>query len=792
MLVLAFCPLALLAQQAPEPPRTSASGTTAVSGTAASNADEQVYVLDEFRVEGKTDASNIKTDETLGAMRINTRLIDSPISVSVLPAQFINDFMLEEVGDQLSYIAGGNLAIEPQSGTGGYEYLRGFKPAYYRNGFRSLGIAETVNLERVEFIKGPLAATFGLAEPGGLVNYITQRPLRKYNISLKANYGSYDYQRYEAHVNTGPIVSNKLFGRVDVSYVDKDGFQDFTWLKRFAMSAALTWQPTPDTTVNVEFERLRMAQNRGDTGIRMSLGAGTFTNPFTGAPSVGTIVGGIYDLLEKAGFNQLGPNFIQTRVNATADLRIEHRINSFMSLRANFQYWSRPYEEWIYAPGSATSAEAGGYYYITSSAQRFGSSGNPRTPYHENDKSTSKLGQVDLTTAFNLGPTAHKLLATCDFSDNSSHNMGYHMDASVPSPVPFIYPENPDWTDFDRSLLTVPAMDQSLKRTILGYLLSDRMAVGKWALLFASIRYDHLITQYADTIQWNMSGDKNNIEKSYSLGGNLKINGDKLAFFGNVSSSYQLSTVVDLGTGELQDDVHATGYEAGFKGEMLDGKAYWTLSAYRIDRKNVPQTNQDFSVNGGNPAGMAEYIGTGWERSNGLELEVYADINPEWSLMLAGSYMHAFTVVPAPTDPARAGVPLSREPRRAGSATVTRSFKSGPLSHLKIGASARYTDSYVAEFGLAGSQVAGANATAANNYGITRNIVINYGNATHIEEVRPAAQLYDMYVSYWFNMGRYRHIVNFSVKNLFDKEWYSASGRLCDGRTFYLSYTVKY
>jgi outer membrane receptor protein involved in Fe transport len=325
---------------------------------------------------------------------------------------------------------------------------------------------------------------------------------------------------------------------------------------------------------------------------------------------------------------------------------------------------------------------------------------------------------------------------------------------------------------------------------MVGYLLSDRMAIGKWALLFGSIRYDHIITQYADAIQTNMSGDKNNIETSYSVGGNFKLNGDKLALFGNVSTSFQPSTTVDLGTGQLQDDVHAIGYEAGFKGEMLDGKAYWTLSAYRIDRKDVPQANPHNPD--GTTFGVAQYIGTGWERNNGIELEVYADINPEWSLMLAGSYMHAFTVVPAPGDEARAGVPLLREPRRSGSATVTRTFKSGPLSHLKIGASVRYTDSYVAQFGTAGSQVTGADATAANNYGITRNLVLNYGPTNRIEEVRPAAQVYDMFVSYWFNMGRYRHSINFSIKNLFDKVWYSAGGRLNDGRTYYVSYTLKY
>ncbi len=144
------------------------------------DATDSVYTLSEFVVNTPPEDRSFKTDETLGAMRITTAILDTPINVSVIPRQFMEDFLLVQDLDIMAHVAGAGLIGEPQYGTANTR-IRGFSVPYYRNGFSRIGTGEVVNMERVEIIKGPLAATFGRANPGGLVNYITN--------ALQLNYG---------------------------------------------------------------------------------------------------------------------------------------------------------------------------------------------------------------------------------------------------------------------------------------------------------------------------------------------------------------------------------------------------------------------------------------------------------------------------------------------------------------------------------------------------------------------------------------------------------------------------
>lgn len=192
------------------------------SAQAAPDDDEntEVVVLPEFAVSTSTGDGAIRADETLGALRTSTLLIESPITVSVLTPEFVEAFMLDSEHDQVSFVAGGSALGEWQTGAGS-AYLRGFNTGYFRNGFARWGYNATVNVERVEYIKGPLAATFGRSAPGGVINYITKRAQRKPAYSLYFNTGSYGYENVQMSA-TGPVSKN-LFYRVDFEYRDVGG-----------------------------------------------------------------------------------------------------------------------------------------------------------------------------------------------------------------------------------------------------------------------------------------------------------------------------------------------------------------------------------------------------------------------------------------------------------------------------------------------------------------------------------------------------------------------------------------
>ena len=78
----------------------------------------------------------------------------------------------------------------------------------YRNGFRiSANQSETVNLERLEVLKGAAAMLYGRIEPGGMLNLVTKKPLDIPYYSLQQQFGSYDLYRTTLDA-TGPVPGN--------------------------------------------------------------------------------------------------------------------------------------------------------------------------------------------------------------------------------------------------------------------------------------------------------------------------------------------------------------------------------------------------------------------------------------------------------------------------------------------------------------------------------------------------------------------------------------------------------
>ena len=88
--------------------------------------------------------------------------------------------------------------------------IRGFlnNQVVYRDGFRidtgDSGKHETADIEQIEVLKGPASILYGRMEPGGLINYITKKPLPDSHYALQQQFGSFASYRTSLDA-TGPI-----------------------------------------------------------------------------------------------------------------------------------------------------------------------------------------------------------------------------------------------------------------------------------------------------------------------------------------------------------------------------------------------------------------------------------------------------------------------------------------------------------------------------------------------------------------------------------------------------------
>jgi iron complex outermembrane receptor protein len=116
---------------------------------------------------------------------------------------------------------------------------------------------DTWNLDRIEILKGPASVVYGEGALGGAINFVTKRPLREDHVTTDAllSVGSYNTLR-TAVGSGGPLGSDKLHYRVDLSYQNSDNYAGvqrapYTY---WNWTSALLYDAAPNLNVELSFD----------------------------------------------------------------------------------------------------------------------------------------------------------------------------------------------------------------------------------------------------------------------------------------------------------------------------------------------------------------------------------------------------------------------------------------------------------------------------------------------------------------------------------------------------------
>ena len=169
------------------PRPTATPAPTATGGTTSTAPNDQVVQLSEFQVSEKSSTNNYIASETMSGSRVNTKIVELPYSIVNLNSEFFNDFNIEILDENMTYI-GGLTGIN----IGGSFNLRGFAAtSQLKDGFYRLGRYGLSNIDRVEVIRGTEASVYGRSSPGGMVNFISLQPMTEDQQRLTVSEGSY-------------------------------------------------------------------------------------------------------------------------------------------------------------------------------------------------------------------------------------------------------------------------------------------------------------------------------------------------------------------------------------------------------------------------------------------------------------------------------------------------------------------------------------------------------------------------------------------------------------------------
>jgi outer membrane receptor protein involved in Fe transport len=253
----ACLPAALAQSVAPGP---------AVNATPA----KEVVELNPFVISESTDTGYAPT-ETLSGTRLRTAAKDVASAISIISAEMLTDLGALNFTDVLDFLPStaryqsneGDLDNNGQR-TGNPYTVRGFRSdSLTTNFFTAMTPIDSYNTSRLTFTRGPNSILFGVGNPGGGLDIVTNTPsLQKNSHSLSLRIDSFD--SYRAALDSSVVlVPRKLGLRVDVLREDRRRFVEPTKAQRSSAFAALTYRPRPTTTITFNAESSRIRQKIG-------------------------------------------------------------------------------------------------------------------------------------------------------------------------------------------------------------------------------------------------------------------------------------------------------------------------------------------------------------------------------------------------------------------------------------------------------------------------------------------------------------------------------------------------
>jgi len=584
-------------------------------------------------------------EEASTATKTNTRLLETPQAVTVIPRALIQDQGAQKVEDIIRNSAGVN--IGGFFGEWDYYRIRGFDVGYtatYLDGLLldSAPGEEPWALEQVEVVKGPASTLYGQGPLGGLVNLVSKKPKPENFAEVQFSLGS--FESYETAIDAGWVAnsSNSLYARVVGFYRQADSFVDFASSERIYIAPSLTWEIGPDTKLTL------LLSYKVDTD-----------NLAYALPARGTILPNAHGRLplnRYIGNPELGNG--ETERTFRLGYQFEHQFNEHLSLRQNFRYY------WLYSTSSNLSYPAE----LLEDDRTLGLAGYANVARYDGFRIDTALDGK-----FETWGIKHTVTAGVDYRFSQER---YDQRDAVDLVYLDIY--NPNYGAMPKyvygpSYLSKDSYDD------LGFYFQEQAKFFDQVTLTAGVRYDR--SSYdAHPGDYDDEAVTPKVGLTYEF-----VKG--VALYANYSQSYnpQWSSTDALGNPVKPET--GENWEAGLKFNLFGGKWTGLISVYDLTRQNVATDN----ISTPDPT---DAIVTGEQRSRGFEFETAARLAPGLDFTAAYSYIDAKitndNVLPV-------GSRIVAVPEHSVNAWLKYTIQEGPLKGLGFGVGGRYYTQQVAD-----------------------------------------------------------------------------------------------
>jgi iron complex outermembrane receptor protein len=633
----------------------------------SSNAIQEVEVL------GRQETT-YKSDYSLVGTRTSTDLIDVPQSISTVTKELMEDRQAYRLTDVVKNVAGVTQYSHYDDFTirgfrngyeSGFRLLNGLRSGFsYGNAFTQAPL--TVNLERVEVLKGPGAALFGDINPGGTINMVTKKPLATERKAVTFSTGSFNTMRATADF-TGPLTDKQnVLYRVNAGYEKSNTFRDVNDTRTLMLAPTVTFLVTDKTTLNAE---LVYTHSDGylDRGLPIK------SND-------------LFAVARSFTLSQPSDYFRTTTYYLNASLN--HKFNNWLSFNAS--YLDFTYNENLSEHRTLNS------YDNSDPTKPRNSIMNLRYFDRRGEEYTKNLSAYFVAN-HNTGSVAHKVVVGGDYirfntdKESAMFEARQRIATTVSGTtitqrvVPLQFDlNNPTYEIRDPSTYirrATPAFFTDYINSIYhttGLYVQDQIEVTPRLGVLLGARYE----LFADERDYGDGSTNIQQTKFLPRAGLTYALRENLNYFASYSAGFRplrpelIRFPERYGRSEPFSPETSYQLETGFKGEFFDRALFATVAAYQIERHNQLVNTGSLTA-----AGAAIYR-QNQARSRGVEVELTGNILPNFSLNANYSLNH--TEVLEADLAAEKGQPLANAPQNSGGIWAKYTFLTPTLRGLGV------------------------------------------------------------------------------------------------------------
>ncbi|AOT07062.1 TonB-dependent siderophore receptor [Pseudoalteromonas luteoviolacea] len=531
---------------------------------------------------------------------------ETPQSISVLDANFIEYYGLDDIEDVLNNSAGvyrykyGTSDDTLFSSRGFYvnEYVKDGMPAGFSRGqeFR----LDSAVYDSVEVLRGAAGLMAGAGEPSATVNLISKKPTRERLLNVSAELGSFNHKRAELDASSALTEDGKYAARVVLVFEDSDTYVDREDIQK--------------QVIYTQFHGYFGAQEQTEAALTLHHQKLDHNGVHWGVPIFNTD-GSRTDLPKST--NLASPNAFQNREHTGYTFKLSHQLNLDWQLNGAIYHGTNDLDSiftyFAFAPDPQTGK---GLFGIDS---LFADEGEVTTI------TASAIGRIEL-----LG-REHQINITYLNNETEYTNVTYEKETPEGRrafhPIDSIFNENP------ARGINAPNMNQKIMDRMEAVdeetlALSTNIDVHDQVNVIAGIKFYKFKQHNKNYTSW-----QGHSASSSSDDGDSKYLGlvysptDTLNIYASYTDTYKPQPgLVDINLDPIEA-ITGQNIELGLKLALFDDKFNINIAAFDTLLKNVAEAIPEYANS--NPIRYRQVDGA---NSTGFELEIAGDITENWQL----------------------------------------------------------------------------------------------------------------------------------------------------------------